>query len=323
MGDIRIRHSAHINLVKNVDVQTSAFLIISVYSILQSAHRSKECLPYLLKSQHPHILNLGPPLNMAKEWFAPHVAYTMAKYGMSMCVLGMAEEFRDRGVGVNALWPQTAIATAAMEMLAGDESSTYSRKVDIMADAAYAILCRDPRLTTGNFFIDEKVVQEEGITDLKQYACYPENADNLMPDFFLELDPTTLKKWEDQLAKQGGTGKAAAGSSDFTELFKKIEGHLNAELVSKVNAAYVFNVAGNPDSVWHIDLKTGAGKCGKGAGSSPADATLSMKSADFVDLFAGKLNATGAFMAGKLKISGDLQKAMKLEKLMGNLKSKL
>lgn len=243
----------------------------------------------------------------------------MAKYGMSMCVLGMSEEFREQGVGVNALWPQTAIATAAMEMLAGDESATYSRKVDIMADAAYAILCRDPRLTTGNFFIDEKVVQEEGIRDLKQYACFPENADNLMPDFFLEMDPETLKKWEDKLAK----GSSSGGAGDFSALFAKIATQLNAELVGKVQAAYVFNVKGDPDTVWHIDLKTGAGQCGKGPGSAPADATLTMKAADFGDLFAGKLNATAAFMSGKLKITGDLQKAMKLEKLMGNLKSKL
>lgn len=121
----------------------------------------------------------------------------MAKYGMSMCVLGMAEEFKDDGISVNALWPRTAIATAAIELIAGAESNRYTRKVDIMADAAYAILCKDPRQSTGNFYIDDEVLQEEGITDFVQYACAPENADKLMPDFFLDdiEDVTNKAGW--------------------------------------------------------------------------------------------------------------------------------
>lgn len=248
----------------------------------------------------------------------------MAKYGMSMCVLGMAEEFRDRGVGVNALWPQTAIATAAMEMLGGSESASYSRSVDIMADAAYAILCRNPKLTSGNFYIDEQVVQSEGISDLKQYACDPNNADSLMPDFFLDVEPEELAKWQKKI--DGGSKAAAASAGgDFTALFQKIEANLSAELVKKVDAVFVFNVLGGSgaEAKWFIDLKTGAGRCGKGEGGAAADATLTMKADDFGAMFAGKLNAAGAFMSGKLKISGDLQKAMKLEKLMGSLKSKL
>lgn len=106
-----------------------------------------------------------------------------------MCVLGMAEEFKNTPIGVNALWPQTAIQTAATYMLAGPDSEKYSRKVDIMADAAYAILTSDPRKCTGNFFIDEKLLGERGITDFKQYACHPENADNLVNDFFLDAAP--------------------------------------------------------------------------------------------------------------------------------------
>lgn len=110
----------------------------------------------------------------------------MAKYGMSMCVLGMAEEFKDHGIGVNALWPRTAISTAAMDLIAGPESNRYTRNVDIMADAAYAVLCMQPRQSTGNFFIDDEVLRKEGITDFVQYASVPENADTLMPDFFLD-----------------------------------------------------------------------------------------------------------------------------------------
>jgi citronellol/citronellal dehydrogenase len=115
---------------------------------------SKVCLPYLVKSKNPHILNLSPPLDMQQKWFSPHVAYTMAKYGMSMCVLGMAEEFRSEGVAVNALWPRTAISTAAVNnLLGGSDMVRRSRTDRIMADSAYIILTSDSRKTTGNFFV--------------------------------------------------------------------------------------------------------------------------------------------------------------------------
>src|SRR5205823_3182242 len=121
---------------------------------------SKLCLPHLLKAANPHILNLSPPLNMEARWFAPHVAYTMAKFGMSMCVLGMAEEFKAQGVAVNALWPRTAIATAAVQnLLGGDEAMRRCRKVEIMSDAAHVILTRPSRECTGNFFIDDDVLR--------------------------------------------------------------------------------------------------------------------------------------------------------------------
>lgn len=149
-------------------------------------YSTKECLPYLKKSKNPHVLNISPPLNMKPHWFGPHVAYTMAKYGMSMCVLGMAEEFKDDGIAVNALWPRTAVYTSAFEMLAGDDSFKFSRKVDIMADAAYEILTQDSRLYSGQFLIDEDVVRKAGVTDIVQYACVPENAGNLAADVFID-----------------------------------------------------------------------------------------------------------------------------------------
>ena len=121
---------------------------------------------------------------MDEKWFAPHVAYSMAKYGMSMCVLGMAGEFRDDGIAVNALWPRTTIATAAVNMLGGDELMMHSRKPEIMADAAYAILNRPSRAFTGQFCIDDAVLEDEGITDLSGYAVNPDVP--LAPDFFVE-----------------------------------------------------------------------------------------------------------------------------------------
>src|SRR5690606_33409413 len=137
---------------------------------------SQACLPYLKDSaqagRHPHILNLSPPLSMNPRWFAHHVAYTMAKYGMSMCVLGLSEEFKPLGMSVNAFWPRTVIATAALNVIPLADPKR-GRKPEIVADAAHAILSRDPRTCTGNFFIDEEVPRENGVTDFDQYAVTP------------------------------------------------------------------------------------------------------------------------------------------------------
>src|ERR1700690_3832145 len=133
---------------------------------------SQACLPHLKKASNPHILTLSPPLDMRPKWFAPHLAYTMAKYGMSMCVLGMAEEFRGAGIAVNALWPRTIIATAALQIIPGAEPER-GRKPEIMADAAWHILTGDSRAATGNFFIDDEVLAAAGIVDLSSYAVSP------------------------------------------------------------------------------------------------------------------------------------------------------
>src|SRR5512133_2924868 len=145
---------------------------------------SQACIPHLARSANPHILNLSPPLSMKPRWFAPHVAYTMAKYGMSMCVLGMAEELRERGIAVNAIWPRTVIATAALNVLGGDALARHGRSPEIVADAAVAILRRDARSCTGNFFVDEDVLRDEGVTGLSRYAIAP--GEDLVTDLFLD-----------------------------------------------------------------------------------------------------------------------------------------
>ncbi len=145
---------------------------------------SQKAIAHLKKADNPHILNISPPLNMEARWFAPHVAYTMAKFGMSMCVLGMAEELKGDRIAVNALWPKTVIATAAVKnLLGGDESMRRSRKPDIMGDAAQAILVKPSRELTGRFLIDEDVLRAEGVKDFGGYAMDP--TAELWPDYFI------------------------------------------------------------------------------------------------------------------------------------------
>jgi len=160
------------------------------YDLMQSVNArgtfacSQACIPHLKRSSNPHILTNAPPLNMEARWFAPHVAYTIAKFGMSMCVLGMAEELKADGIAVNALWPRTVIATAAVQnLLGGDEAIRGSRKPEIMADAAYVILTKPSREFTGNFCIDEEVLRREGVASFAKYLSVP--GAEPIPDVFL------------------------------------------------------------------------------------------------------------------------------------------
>ncbi len=168
-----------INNASAIAIANTHDLPMKRYDLMQSVNArgtflcSKTCLPFLQKSKNPHILNLSPPLNMNAKWFKDHLAYTMSKYGMSMCTLGMAEEFKKYGIAVNSLWPRTTIATAAIEVNFPKEILMASRKPKIMADAAYEILTSDSRLVTGNFFIDEDFLKTRGVTDFNEYAMNP------------------------------------------------------------------------------------------------------------------------------------------------------
>jgi citronellol/citronellal dehydrogenase len=182
--DIVVNDASAINLTPTLETDMKRFDLMFSVNVRGTFMCSKLCIPYLKKSENPHILNLSPPLNMDTKWFAHHVAYTISKYGMSMCVLGMAEEFKKNKIAVNALWPRTTIATAAVKNLLGGENAVdHSRKPEIMADAAYFIITEPSTECTGNFFIDDEVLIEHGITDLSKYSVVP-NA-RLIPDFFL------------------------------------------------------------------------------------------------------------------------------------------
>lgn len=182
--DILVNNASAISLTGTLETPMKKFDLMNGVNVRGTYAASQACIPELLKADNPHILNLSPPLSMKAKWFKNHVAYTMAKFGMSMCVLGMAEEFRDQGLAVNALWPRTTIATAAVNMLGGDDMMNASRTPEIMADAAYVILTSNSRTTTGNFFIDDEVLRTAGVTDFEKYAVM--KGAKLIPDFFLD-----------------------------------------------------------------------------------------------------------------------------------------
>jgi citronellol/citronellal dehydrogenase len=183
--DILVNNASAINLTGTLATPMKRFDLMFGVNVRGTYCCSQACLPYLKQAANPHILTLSPPLNMKPKWFKSHVAYTMAKYGMSMCVLGMAEEFRADGVAVNALWPRTVIRTAAVAMLGDLVKPENCRKPEIVADAAYIVLNRDSRAHTGNFYVDDEVLAAEGVTDLGRYAVVPDRA-RLLPDFFLD-----------------------------------------------------------------------------------------------------------------------------------------
>jgi citronellol/citronellal dehydrogenase len=182
--DICVNNASAIQLTGTLQTEMKRYDLMHGVNVRGTYVTSKACIPYLKQASNPHVLNISPPLDMSAKWFAPHVAYTMAKYGMSLCVLGMSEEFRADGIGFNALWPRTGIATAAIRnALAGDEGMKRCRTPDIMADAAHAILIRPARACTGNFFIDDVLLYEEGERDFDKYRV--DATKDLMPDFFV------------------------------------------------------------------------------------------------------------------------------------------
>ena len=181
--DVLVNNASAINISNTLATPAKRFDLMQQVNARGTFICSQACIPHLMKSRNPHILTLSPPLNLNPKWFKDHVAYTMAKYGMSMCTLGMAAEFAPNGIAVNSLWPRTTIATAAVETFF-PQAVASSRKPAIMADAAYLIVTRESRSTTGNFFIDEEVLRGHGITDFGQYAVTP--GAQLFNDIFLD-----------------------------------------------------------------------------------------------------------------------------------------
>lgn len=181
--DVLVNNASALSITGTMATPAKRFDLMNQINTRGTFVCSQACIPYLLKAPNAHILTLSPPLNLNPKWFKGHVAYTIAKYGMSMCTLGMSAEFAEQGIGVNSLWPKTTIATAAVEVFF-PQALAGSRKPAIMADAAHAIVTKDSRKVTGRFFIDEDVLREEGVRDFAPYAVTP--GGQLFPDIFLD-----------------------------------------------------------------------------------------------------------------------------------------
>ncbi|MGA9796165.1 MAG: NAD(P)-dependent oxidoreductase [Rhizomicrobium sp.] len=182
--DICVNNASAISLTGTLQTDMKRYDLMNGINARGTYLVSRTCIPHLKNAANPHVLNLSPPLDMSAKWFAGHTAYTMAKFGMSMCVLGMAAEFKNQGIAFNALWPRTGIATAAIRnALAGDEGMQHCRTVDILADAAHMIFNKPAREFTGNFLIDDTFLAAEGVTDFDKYRVDPTK--DLMPDFFV------------------------------------------------------------------------------------------------------------------------------------------
>ncbi|KAM9700031.1 hydroxysteroid dehydrogenase-like protein 2 [Menidia menidia] len=323
--DILVNNASAISLTGTLETPMKKVDLMLGINLRGTYLTSKLVIPHLLKSRSPHILNLSPPLNLNPVWFKNHTAYTMAKYGMSMCVLGMAEEFRGQ-IAVNALWPKTAIQTAAMDMLGGDGVGKQCRTADIMADAAYAVLSKT-RDYTGHFLVDEDVLRAQGIQDFDSYAVQPGHP--LLPDFFLDEAPEQLAQQMEQHGatpafKPPASSAAPPSGGPIENTFEVIRGVLSEDVVKSTQGIYRFDLSGEHGGVWFLDLKSGAGSAGKGEPPVKADVVMTMDSGDFSKMFAGRLKPTMAFMSGKLRIKGDMTLAIKLEKLMGRMgKAKL
>ncbi|XP_074641527.1 hydroxysteroid dehydrogenase-like protein 2 [Tubulanus polymorphus] len=317
--DVLVNNASAISLTGTLDTKMKTYDLMNGINARGTFLCSQKCLPYLKVGKNPHILNISPPLNLNPRWFRDHAAYTMAKYGMSMCALGMSEELKPDGIAVNALWPKTAIHTAAMEMLGGGkEIASFSRSPDIMADAAYVMLTKDSKSYTGNFAIDEDVLIEAGVTGIKEKYNLSQDTEPL-PDYFLD----DFIEHEKKQAATSDESSLSGVEGNVVDTFRQVESVLNEKVVKKVNGIIAFELSGAEAGEWYMDLKTGSGSIKQGKPASDPDCTFQMDSDNFIKIFKGEMKSTTAFMLGRMKIKGNLSIAMKLEKIMDSMRSKL
>jgi NAD(P)-dependent dehydrogenase (short-subunit alcohol dehydrogenase family)/putative sterol carrier protein len=327
--DLLVNNASAIFIAQSVDTPMKRFDLMNSINVRGTFMMSKYAIPHLVKSNNPHIINLSPPIELKDQWFSPNTAYTMSKYGMSLSAFGLAAELRGV-VGVNALWPKTAIWTAAMNMLGGDEARKGSRKPSIMADAAYAIACKD-KSVSGNFFIDEELLKEEGVQDFDQYAEVPGHP--LLPDFFLpdrvlkDFDPVLLESLTKKVSDAQRTTTATTDSpragddGPVAAVFAAASGAITDEIKDDLNATLHFQIS---DKHWTMISKKGSPLEIKGdKPEQKADVLLITDDTTFIKMSKGEVKPTSAFMGGKLKVKGNMGLALKVEKLFGKLKGKL
>lgn len=326
--DLLVNNASAIFIARAEDTPMKRFDLMNSINVRGTYMMSKYAIPYLKKAKNPHIINLSPPLELKNQWFSQNTAYTMSKYGMTLSAFGLAAELGG-SVAVNALWPKTAIWTAAMNMLGGEESRKGSRNPSIMADAAYVIACKD-KSVSGNFFIDEELLKEEGVENFEQYAECPGHP--LLPDFFLpdrilkDFDPNLLESLAKQVTKKDSkkeanpTSDSPSNEGPVASVFAAASGAVTDEIKDDLNATLHFLIS---DKSWTLVSKKGAALEVKNEKPEKADVTLITDDATFVKMAKGEVKPTSAFMSGKLKIKGSMGLALKVEKLFGKLKGKL
>ncbi|CAF0925026.1 unnamed protein product [Adineta steineri] len=319
--DILINNASAISLTDTPSTPMKRYDLMHSINARGTFLCSKVAIPYLKKSSNPHILMNSPPISLNPFWFKSHVAYTVAKYNMSLFALGLSAELRESGIAVNTLWPKTAIDTDAIKLIAGGDYHKRCRRPEIMADAAYAILTQDSRSCTGNFFIDETLLRQQGVTDFDQYAVIPGTTDFMFISF-CDDNLSQMQREKSSMSGKKSEINASEGTANVEQIFDKIKTLLTPELLKQINSVYTFDLQGDR---LYLDMKNDNGSVGQGEPpSGKAQCTFKMSKSDFQSMFAGKLKPTAAFMSGKLKIQGDLSTALKLEKLLNQMvKSKL
>ncbi|NXC91333.1 HSDL2 protein, partial [Cercotrichas coryphoeus] len=315
--DILVNNASAISLTGTLETATKKVNLMMDVNVRGTYLTSKACLPHLRKSKNPHILNLSPPMNLNPMWFKNHCGELQSEPLLLFCE-------KHVNTCVKALFSSPpnflAIHTAAMDMLGGAGIEKQCRKTDILADAAYCILTK-PKTFTGNFIIDEVLLREEGVKDFDVYAIAPGHP--LMPDFFLDKKLSGSQQEGADEAKVKTQSAAAEPSGPVAETFRVIQGAVTEEYVRTTQGVFQFELSGDGGGTWYIDLKTKGGSAGFGKPPVPADVVMSMSSGDFVKMFTGKLKPTLAFMSGKLRIKGNMGLAIKLEKMLSQLNSKL
>ncbi|VDM96690.1 unnamed protein product [Thelazia callipaeda] len=328
--DVLINNASAISLAGTLRTTVEKFDLMHQINARGTFLMSQKCIPFLKKGTNPHILNISPPLTMTKQWFANHVAYTMAKYSMSMCVLGMHEELRPFKIAVNALWPKTAIWTTAMEILSNGTAENQCRKPTIMADAAYAILSRDSTTYTGNFAIDEYVLREEGIRDFDHYPNkhvfdLPNTCSDVFFNFISKMDHRIVSSGVPLLqdffipddAKEATNLETPVPNSVLNVIIDKIKLLITSDVVQKVQAICRLDIETNAvlisgSDIHHvyIDMKNRAEVYESESDNEDVDVHLTTDLHTLSKLFNSKISATAAFASGKLKINGNMEKAI-------------
>lgn len=325
--DVLVNNASAIHLAPSSGVHVKKFDLMNSINVRGTYIMSKYAIPHLKKCSNPHIINMSPPIELSPQWFSNQTAYTMSKYGMSLAGYGLAAELQGE-VAVNCLWPKTCIWTAAMNMLGGEETKKCSRKPDILADATYAIACR-PKSTSGNFYIDEELLREEGVSDFEQYSIVP--GAKLMPDFFLpphvlaQFDADAMKIFANSISGmetkiEAEADKEPTTSGPIGSVFANASAIMTEEMKDDMNATLHF-VISNAD--WTIVSKKGQPLEVKNEKPEKADVVMITDEATFVKMAKGDTKPTSAFMMGKLKIKGNMGLALKVEKLFVKMKAKL